>query len=299
MTADLPAMRVLAVHAHPDDEVTGNGGTFPAYAARGAHITLVTCTLGEEGEILVPELESLGAAHADQLGGYRIWELRQACEALGVTEQYFLGGPGRYRDSGMMGEPANDNPRAFWQADLDEAASHLVPIIRSGRPQVLLTYNENGGYGHPDHIQAHRVALRAADLAADASYDPAAGEPWEISKIYYGAVPRSAIARGIEMLKEAGQEDLFGITDAKDAVFATDDELVTTAIAGAEYTEQTRAAMAAHRTQISMDHPFYRFMDTLGPEAKQDFYQLVRGTRGPVDPHTGYETDLFAGIVGD
>ena len=290
------ARRLIAVHAHPDDESSSNGSTFPKYAADGTHITLVTCTLGEEGEIVVPELEQLGAAQADQLGGYRMWELAEACRELGVAEQHFLGGPGRFRDSGMMGEPSNDHPRSFWQADLDAAASYLVPIIRTNRPQVLLTYNENGGYGHPDHIQAHRVALRGRELAADPDYRPGLGEPWEVAKVYYMAFPRSLIARGIELLRERGEPDLFGITDAKDAPFATDDELVTTDIDGSAYAEQARRALAAHRTQIDPNHPMFSFIDSLGPQARHDFYQLARGERGPVDPATGHETDLFAGI---
>src|SRR2546430_12786184 len=157
--------RILFVHAHPDDESIGTGATMAYYAARGAHVTLVTCTLGEEGEIHVPELAQLEAARADQLGGFRLTELRGACAALGVADHRFLGGAGRYRDSGMMGLPTNDHPRAFWRADLDEAAGHLVEIIAEARPQVLVTYDPNGFYRHPDHIQAHRGATRAVELA--------------------------------------------------------------------------------------------------------------------------------------
>lgn len=162
----LPDRRLLLVHAHPDDETIGTGSTMAYYAAEGAHVTLVTCTLGEEGEIHVPELAGLAAAEADQLGGYRIAELAAACAELGVTDHRFLGGAGRYRDSGMMGLPTNANPRAFWQADLDEAAGYLLEVIREIRPQVVITYDDNGFYGHPDHIQAHRVTIRAVELAA-------------------------------------------------------------------------------------------------------------------------------------
>ncbi len=144
-----PSRRMLLVHAHPDDETINNGATMARYVAEGASVTLLTCTLGEEGEVLVPELELLAADHADQLGGYRISELSAAMAALGVTDWRFLGGPGRYRDSGMMGTRANDKPRAFWQADLDEAVAHAVAVVREVRPQVVVTYDENGGYGHP------------------------------------------------------------------------------------------------------------------------------------------------------
>jgi N-acetyl-1-D-myo-inositol-2-amino-2-deoxy-alpha-D-glucopyranoside deacetylase len=159
--------RLLLVHAHPDDESIGTGATMAKYAAEGAHVTLVTCTLGELGEIIPPGLAALAADRDDQLGGYRIGELNAACQALGVTDHRFLGGLGRWRDSGMIGTPGNDDPRAFWQADMAEAATALAAVIREVRPQVIVTYDDDGFYGHPDHIQAHRVTWRAFQLAAD------------------------------------------------------------------------------------------------------------------------------------
>src|SRR5438067_5618478 len=156
---------MLLVHAHPDDETIETGATMTKYAADGAHVTLVTCTLDEEGEILVPDLVHLAADKEDGLGQHRIGELAEAMRALGVTDHRFLGGPGRWRDSGMMGLSTNDNPACFWQADLDEAVGELVRIVREVRPQVGVTYNENGGFGHPDHIQSHRVAVAAFDAA--------------------------------------------------------------------------------------------------------------------------------------
>src|SRR5688500_16366304 len=167
--------RLLLVHAHPDDETINNGATMARYVAEGASVTLLTCTLGEEGEVLVPELAQLAADQADQLGGYRIWELRGAMDALGVSDIRFLGGAGRYRDSGMMGTPANEKPRAFWNADLDEAVAHAVAVVRAVRPQVVVTYDENGGYGHPDHIQARGVARGAGTAAPDPARRPARG----------------------------------------------------------------------------------------------------------------------------
>ncbi|MGD0068647.1 MAG: N-acetyl-1-D-myo-inositol-2-amino-2-deoxy-alpha-D-glucopyranoside deacetylase, partial [Streptosporangiaceae bacterium] len=160
-----PGRRLLLVHAHPDDESIGTGATMAKYAAEGVQVTLVTCTLGELGEIIPPSLAQLAADREDRLGEYRIGELAAACAALGVTDQRFLGGPGRWRDSGMMGTAANDDPRCFWRADVDEAATALLGIIREVRPQVLVTYDANGFYGHPDHIQAHRVTWRAFELA--------------------------------------------------------------------------------------------------------------------------------------
>jgi N-acetyl-1-D-myo-inositol-2-amino-2-deoxy-alpha-D-glucopyranoside deacetylase len=160
-----PARRLLLVHAHPDDESIGTGATMAKYAAEGAQVTLVTCTLGELGEIIPPDLAHLGADAEDRLGEYRIGELAAACAALGVTDHRYLGGPGRWRDSGMTGTAGNDDPRCFWRAGLDEAADALLGVIREVRPQVLVTYDANGFYGHPDHIQAHRVAWHAFQQA--------------------------------------------------------------------------------------------------------------------------------------
>jgi len=157
--------RLLFVHAHPDDESIGTGATIAKYAAQGAHVTLVTCTLGELGEIIPPSLAHLAADREDRLGEYRIGELDAACAALGVTDHRFLGGPGRWRDSGMMGTEGNADPRCFWQADTGEAARILLDVIDEVRPEVLVTYDANGFYGHPDHIQAHRVAWRAFEQA--------------------------------------------------------------------------------------------------------------------------------------
>src|SRR3954465_12112447 len=158
MTAD---RRLLLLHAHPDDETIGTGATMAKYAAEGAHVTLVTCTLGEEGEILEPGLEHLAADKEDRLGEHRIGELTEAMQALGVTDHRFLGGAGRWRDSGMMGLPTNDRAEAFWQAGPQGGGGGVGGGMREVRPQVVVTYNEVGGYGHPDHIQAHRVAVAA------------------------------------------------------------------------------------------------------------------------------------------
>jgi N-acetyl-1-D-myo-inositol-2-amino-2-deoxy-alpha-D-glucopyranoside deacetylase len=293
--------RLLLVHAHPDDETINNGATMARYVAEGAQVTLLTCTLGEEGEILVPELEQLAADQADQLGGYRIWELRAAMTALGVSDIRFLGGPGRYRDSGMMGTPANGHARAFWNADLDEAVAHAVAVVRDVRPQVVVTYDENGGYGHPDHIQAHRVAMGAVAAAADPAYRPDLGEAWSVAKVYWCCVPRSVLQRGIDALAAAGEESFFeGVTSADDLPFGVDDDQVAAAVDGTAFVEQKDAAMRAHPTQILVDGPFFALSNNLGLEVLGvEYYRLVQGERGPAGPGPeGWEDDLFAGVPG-
>ena len=290
------ARRLLLVHAHPDDEVIGTGATMAGYAAEGVHVTLVTCTAGEEGEVLVPELEHLAADREDRLADVRVVELANAMTALGVADHRFLGGVGRYRDSGMMGTPANDKPHAFWHADLDEAAGYLVKVVREIRPQVLVTYDENGGYGHPDHIQAHRVAMRAAELAADPDFAPEHGAAWEITKIYWTALPKSSLAEGIRLLKEAGDTSGFLAVDSVDDLpFGTDDALVTTGIDGSAYMDNKREGMRAYPTQISMKEGFFALSNAIGMNfMAHEYYQLVKGVAERSDSEL--EKDLFAGL---
>jgi N-acetyl-1-D-myo-inositol-2-amino-2-deoxy-alpha-D-glucopyranoside deacetylase len=292
--------RLLLVHAHPDDETINNGATMARYVSEGAAVTLLTCTLGEEGEILVPELEQLAADQADQLGGYRIWELRAAMEALGVTDVRFLGGAGRFRDSGMIGTPANEHPRAFWNADLDEAVPHAVAVVREVRPQVVVTYDENGGYGHPDHIQAHRVAMAAVDAAADPAYRPDLGDAWTTAKVYWCCVPRSVLQQGIDALAATGESFFEGVTDAGDIPFAVPDEEVTAVVDGRGFVSHKDAAMRAYPTQIMVDGPFFALSNNLGQEVLgTEYYRLVRGERGPSGGGLhGWEDDLFAGLPG-
>jgi N-acetyl-1-D-myo-inositol-2-amino-2-deoxy-alpha-D-glucopyranoside deacetylase len=257
------------------------------YAAIGAHVTLVTCTLGEEGEIHVPELAQLEAAQADQLGGYRLTELAAACAALGVTDHRFLGGAGRYRDSGMMGLPTNQHPRAFWGADLDTAAGLLVEVIREIRPQVLVTYDANGFYGHPDHIQAHRVAMRAVELAgADAP-----------AKVYWTAVPRSVLAAGLTAFAESDHNPFGDVTSVDDLPFGTPDAEIAAALDGHEQADRKTAAIQAYPTQIPPTSWLYTMANNYGAEFMGvEHYTLARGVKGPgAGPH-GWEDDLFAGI---
>jgi N-acetyl-1-D-myo-inositol-2-amino-2-deoxy-alpha-D-glucopyranoside deacetylase len=289
--------RLLLVHAHPDDESINNGATMARYAAEGATVTLVTCTSGEEGEVLVPELEHLAADADDALGPHREGELAAAMEALGVRDHRFLGGAGRYRDSGMMGTPANDRAECFWRADLTQASTLLAQIVREVRPQVVVTYDEFGGYGHPDHIQAHRVATYGVALAAAESYRTDLGPAWIVPKVYWNAMPRSFIADGIERMKQAGT-DFFGVESVDDLPFVVPDSAVSAAIDGTGFVEQKLDAMRAHATQIAVDGPFFALSNHVGLEAwSKEFYRLAAGQPGHRDPTTGWESDLFAGCV--
>ncbi|MFF9159682.1 N-acetyl-1-D-myo-inositol-2-amino-2-deoxy-alpha-D-glucopyranoside deacetylase [Streptomyces longwoodensis] len=281
---ELPARRLLLVHAHPDDESINNGATMARYAAEGAQVTLVTCTLGERGEVIPPALRHLtGAA----LGEHRLGELAAALRELGVTDSALLGGAGRYGDSGMMGLSDNEDPGCFWQADVDTAAASLAEVVLRTRPQVVVTYDDHGGYGHPDHIQAHRVAMRAVELAADAG--------WTVPKVYWNRVPRSvaedAFARlradlpGLPFDRVAAVDDLPGVVD---------DDRITTAIDGTAYAGAKAAAMRAHATQIDVapDAPYFALSNELAqPLFTTEYYELVRGER----PRER-ESDLFAGV---
>jgi N-acetyl-1-D-myo-inositol-2-amino-2-deoxy-alpha-D-glucopyranoside deacetylase len=288
VTDALPARRLLLVHAHPDDETIGTGATMAHYAAAGALVTLVTCTLGEEGEIHVPAFAQLEARQADQLGGYRIAELERACEALGVTDHRFLGGAGRYRDSGMMGLETNKHPRAFWQADLDEAAGSLVEIIREVRPQVMITYDDNGFYGHPDHIQAHRVAMRAAELAGDDAPQ----------KIYFTAMPRSVLINGMEAFRERDDNPFADAQTVDDLPFGHPNEEIAAQIDGTDHAERKVAAMRAHATQIAANSWLYAMAGDVGGEFMGvEYFMLAKGERGPGSGPFGWENDLFSGLA--
>lgn len=297
--------RLMLVHAHPDDESIGQGATMAKYVAEGRGVTLVTCTAGEMGEILVPELEHLAADRDDKLGEHRRGELAQAMKALGVTDHRFLGGFGTYRDSGMKWHAdghavaADDiHENAFWRADLTEAADHLVAIIREVRPQVLVTYDEFGGYGHPDHIQAHRVAMYGAQLAAVPSYRPDLGAPWEIAKIYWGAMSESRLRDGLRKLRAAGDTTTFEGMDPDGPMprIASPDEAIAAAVDATAYIDQKMAALAAHATQITTDGPFFALSNNIGAEAMGvEFYRIAKGVQGDLGPD-GLETDLFAGL---
>ena len=304
---------LLLVHAHPDDESIETGATMARYAAAGVPVTLVTCTLGELGEIIPPDLAYLAAGRGDLLGKYRIGELEAACAALGVRDHRFLGGPGRWRDSGMMGLPSNDDPGCFWQADLDEAALDLVAIIREVRPRVMVSYDDRGFYGHPDHIQAHRVAWRAFQLAGDPGLRipgvpgpgvpgvPGPGrcpatDPWPVPKFYATAVPRSVLAAATDLSGRDGAAPPARFTAepaAGTVPFGAADDEVSTEIDGSAYLGAKTAAMRAHATQITVHEPFFALSNWVGQRILgREYYTLLAGPRGPA----ARETDLFAGL---
>ncbi len=290
--------RLLLVHAHPDDETIATGAVMAKYAAEGAAVTLVTCTLGEEGEILLPELSHLAADQEDGLGSHRQDELAEAMSALGVSDWRLLGGAGRYRDSGMIGTPPNERADCFWRADLLQAATDLVAVIRETRPQVVVTYDDFGGYGHPDHIQAHRVTHYAIALAESPTFRPDLGPAWSVAKAYWTAFPRSVIVAGIDALKAQGVEDEFTAMDPNDLPFACDDALVTTAVDATAFLDRKMDALRAHRTQVNVEGGFFALSNNLGSEAfGVEYFRLARGERGELDA-AGRETDLFAGLAG-
>lgn len=300
--------RLLLVHAHPDDESIGQGATMAKYADEGVGITLVTCTGGEMGEILIPELAHLAADRDDTLAEHRRVELANAMAELGVTDHRFLGGFGTYRDSGMQWHPdghavpADDiHDNAFWNADLTEAADHLVGVIREVRPQVMVTYDQFGGYGHPDHIQAHRVAMYGATLAAVPSYRRDLGEAHDIAKIYWGAMSASRMREGLRRLRDAGDTTTFAEFEAMDPdgplpPFVSRDEDLAAMVDASAYIDRKMAALAAHATQISTDGPFFALSNNVGSEAfGVEFYRIAKGAQGDRDEN-GWETDLFAGL---
>lgn len=293
--------RLLFVHAHPDDESLSNGATIAHYTARGAQVRVVTCTLGEEGEVIGDRWAELAADRADQLGGYRIAELTAALNALGVNEPVYLGGAGRWRDSGMRDAPSRRG-RRFVDADEREAVGALVALIREQRPHVVVTYDPNGGYGHPDHVHTHTVtaaAVAAAGSGAGSGGSDYPGEPWPVPKFYWSVFALGAFTAGI---RELSREDLrpgWTIPPKEQFRFGYADEEIDAVI---EPTPKARtakaAALAAHATQVVVG-PTGRAcalsnniaLPITGPE----HYVLAAGTAGERDER-GWETDLLAGL---
>jgi len=297
-------LTLLTVHAHPDDESIGMGGTMAKAVRYGHRVVLVTCTRGELGEIVVPEMDT--PENHRRLGEIRAAELVAALSALGVTEWENLG----YRDSDMMGRAGNRDPRSFWQADLDEAARRLTWLVRTYRPEVVTTYNDFGGYGHPDHIRVHDVSVRAFDRAGDPAWytEQLEGEgalaPWAPSKLYEQAIPASVRNAMREQLEAMGEKSFWsepeGASEAeleawreRMAKMLVPDERITAWIDITDQIEQKWNATRSHVTQIADSSTFMRF----GVDAWREWWNreafILRESRVPTSPP---EADLFAGL---
>lgn len=313
MTGSHP-LTLMTVHAHPDDEIVGTGGTMARAVADGHQVVLVTCTRGELGEIVVPDMDT--PDNHRRLGEIRAGELERAMAHLGVTVWENLG----YRDSGMMGTAGNHDPRAFWQADLDEAIGRLVWLIRQHRPEVMTTYNAFGGYGHPDHIRTHLVAVGAFERAGDPARYPdqlapehggtgaAEGEgglaPWMPSKLYEQALSRSLRDAMNEAMAELGKRSFWmPPEDASPEQLAeyrafmdkmlVPDETITTRVDVGPYVEAKWNAIHEHVTQISAESPFILFgLDGWRRWWSTETYILRDSRVAAPTP----ETDLFAGL---
>lgn len=292
MTLTAPP-RLLLVHAHPDDETIWTGGTIARYAARGVQVVVVTCTLGEEGEVIPPNLGGLTSEHADQLGGYRVGELRSACAALHVTEHRFLGGIGRWRDSGMRWEEPgragalpDAHPRAFATGDREEQTAALRELLREFRPQVVATYASDGGYGHPDHVRAHEIT------AAATAEDP------DVARVFNVVPSRDVQAAGLEALSRSA--DLPFPVPRPDELPSAPDESITTVLDVGEHLAAKVSALRAHRTQVQVwveQHSdgsgvsaFALSNGVAQPLVGTEHYVLARGDA------VGAESDLFGGL---
>jgi N-acetyl-1-D-myo-inositol-2-amino-2-deoxy-alpha-D-glucopyranoside deacetylase len=284
--------RLLFVHAHPDDETLTTGGTIAHNASNGADVHVVTCTLGEEGEVIGEQYAQLAVDKADQLGGYRISELTAALTALGIKEPNYLGGPGHWRDSGMEGTRSRHRQR-FIDADMSEAVSELVAIIRQLRPHVVVTYDPDGGYGHPDHIQAHRVTTEAVAASAGNDYP---GTPWEVPKFYWTVMATSAMAAGLAQLD--GVPDGWTRVSIDDVPFGYPDDKIDAVIDAPEQLPAKVAALRAHATQVTVapNGKSCALSNNIAlPILTDEHYILASGTPGERD-HRGWETDLLAGL---
>jgi mycothiol S-conjugate amidase len=277
---------ILAVHAHPDDEASKGAGTVARYHAEGVRTVLVTCTGGEEGEILNPALDTPEVR--GDISAVRRRELENAARIIGYDEVVLLG----YRDSGMAGSEANANPESFAAAPFGEAVGRLVEIVRRERPQVLLTYDEDQtGYPHPDHLRVHDISVAAFDAAGDAAAHPGTGEPFQPLKLYYSVWSRKRMLDTHAKFLELGLESPF---DDRWFDRPNNEERITSSVDLTGYEEVRSEALKAHATQVD---PTSKFWFGLPPEVARtihpfDDYVLARSLVGEVEP----EDDLFAGV---
>jgi len=276
----------LAVHAHPDDEASSTGGLYRLLANQGVRTVLVTCTNGECGDSLDGAKPNADHHDGDQVAAIRAKELDQAVEVLGISKLIRLG----YRDSGMMGWPQNDDAECFWQAPVDVAAARLAEILAQERPQVMVTYNEIGFYGHPDHIQANRITLAALAMI---DYEPT---------LYYNAIPNSIMARFRERWEQEEREQRAanaakGIvepeeTSAQEEIeIGTPDELIGASIDVSDVTDPKYDALSAHQSQMA--DAFWLKMDRVQFKEVMGREWIVRVTNP--EKLDGVVEDIFAG----
>ena len=286
--------RLLFVHAHPDDETISTGATIAHYAARGAQVNVVTCTLGEEGEVIGDRWARLAVDAADQLGGYRIVELSSALTRLGVSEPIFLGGAGRWRDSGMTGTPPRTHQR-FIDADPREAIGALIAIIRDLRPHVVVTYDPNGGYGHPDHIHAHEVTTAAVAASGGSDYP---GDPWSVPKFYWNVMANSAVEDGVRELAAIDLPPDWAVLSADEFDWGYADADIDAIVDASDSRAAKVDALRAYETQVTVE-PGGRacaLSNNLAvPIGGREHFVLVAGPAGERDGR-GWETDLLAGL---
>jgi mycothiol S-conjugate amidase len=281
----MPELCLLTVHAHPDDESSKGAGTVARYHAEGVRTVLVCCTGGEAGDILNPAMERPDVRA--RLVDIRRSELEAAASIIGYDEVVMLG----YRDSGMAGTPANEDPRSFARAPLHEAVGRLVAVIRRTRPQVIVTYPDGQRqYPHPDHLRVHEITLPAFEAAGDPDAFPEAGPPWEPSKLYYTTWSHRRVVALHEKFLELGLESPY---DERWFDRPVEDD-TTTRIDVSEYAAARDRALRAHATQVD---PTSRFWFGLPPGVAETVYPfeeyvLARATVAVSPP----EDDLFAGV---
>jgi mycothiol S-conjugate amidase len=274
------------VHAHPDDEASKGASTVARYQDEGIRTILVCCTGGEEGDILNPAMDRPEVR--ERLPDVRREELEAATKVIGYDEVIMLG----YRDSGMPDSEANKQPEAFANAPLDESVGRLVAIIRRARPQVIVTYGDDQrGYPHPDHLMVHDISIVAFDRAADPDWYPEAGEPWQVSKIYYSVWSRKRIELMHAKFQELGLESPFSDDWFKRP---SHDERITTSIDIEGFAEVRFEALLAHATQIDPESPFWFGLPREVARSIHPYDDYIRAT-SLVDAPTP-EDDLFAGL---
>ncbi len=273
---------ILGIFAHPDDEVFAAGGVFAQAGSRGVHTVLLCATRGEAGEISDPAL-----ATRENLAEVRTAELEQAVAALGIDELHFLG----FRDSGMVGTPENEDARSLHKADPTEAARRLVTLMRRVKPDIVITHDPTGGYGHPDHIAVYKHVTTAFDLVGDAAHFPEAGAPWQPARLYYQVIPKSFFQTMQAQMKAAGVDTTEWERLGFEKLGAEDHEITHVVDVTAQYAQKI-AAFDAHKTQFGPENPIRQMPEALQRQtfARETFIQA----RPALAAGWAQSSDLFA-----